>query len=100
MILTGDIIDASEAYRGGLVNKIYPAEELISKAFEIAEKISSKGQIAVELALKSIVSCDEISQTDGEKLEAGLFGKCCGTEDFKEGTSAFLEKRKPVFKNR
>ncbi len=100
LILTGDMIDAAEAYRIGLVNKIYPAEELISKAFEIAEKISSKGQIAVELALKSIVSCDEISQTDGEKLEAGLFGKCCGTEDFKEGTSAFLEKRKPVFKNR
>ena len=94
------MIDASEALRIGLVNKIYPAEELINKAFEMAEKISSKGQIAVQLALKSVSSCDEISQTEGEKLEAELFSKCCGTEDFREGTSAFLEKRKPVFKNR
>ncbi len=100
LILTGDIIDAAEAFRLGLVNKVYPAEELLNKAFELAGKISSKGQIAVKLALKSIVSCDEISQTDGEKLEAELFGSCCRTGDFKEGTAAFLEKRKPDFENR
>jgi len=100
LILAGEMIDAAEAYRIGLVNKVYPPEELMSKAFEMARKISSKGQMAVRLALKSIVSCDEIPQSEGEALEAKLFGSCCGTEDFKEGTSAFLEKRKPEFKNR
>ena len=99
MILTGDMIDASEALRIGLVNKIYPVEELISKAIELAEKISSKGQIAVQMALRAIVSCDDISETEGQNLESSLFAICCGTEDFKEGTSAFLEKRKPNFKN-
>ncbi len=99
LILTGDIIDANEALRIGLVNKVYPDEELMKKAFELAEIISSKAQIAVQLALKSIVSCNEISETDGLLLESALFGNCCGTKDFKEGTSAFIEKRKPDFKN-
>jgi enoyl-CoA hydratase len=99
LILSGDMIDAAEAYRIGLVNKVYPAEDLMNKALEFAGRISAKGQIAVKLALKSIVSCDEVSQLEGEKLEAELFGNCCGTDDFIEGTSAFLEKRKPDFKN-
>lgn len=99
IILTGDLIDANEALRIGLVNKIYPSEELMKKAIEMAEKISSKGQIAVRLALNSIVNCNEISQSAGLNLEAELFGQGCGTEDFKEGTLAFLEKRKPNFKN-
>lgn len=100
LILTGDIIDANEAYRIGLVNKIYPAEELLKKATELAEKISSKGQLAVEYSLKAIVSTNELSESNGLKYEAELFGKCCGTEDFKEGTLAFLEKRKPEFKKK
>jgi enoyl-CoA hydratase len=100
LILTGDIIDANEAYRIGLVNKVYPPEELMTKAVELAEKISSKGQIAVELSLKAIVSTNELPESDGLKFEAELFGKCCGTEDFIEGTSAFLEKRKPEFKKK
>lgn len=100
LILTGDIIDANESLRIGLVNKVYKPEELITKAVELAEKISTKGQIAVELSLKAIVSTNNLSETDGLKLEAELFGKCCSTEDFKEGTSAFLEKRKPEFKKK
>lgn len=100
LILTGDIIDANEALRIGLVSKIYKPEELIDKATELAEKISSKGQIAVELSLKAIISTDNLSEVDGLKYEAELFGKCCSTEDFKEGTSAFLEKRKPEFKKK
>lgn len=99
-ILTGDMIDANEAYRIGLVSKVFAPEELLPKAIEMAEKISSKGQVAVKMSVRAVVSCDELSQKDGQKLEAGLFGVCCGTEDFKEGTSAFLEKRKPEFKNR
>jgi enoyl-CoA hydratase len=99
LILTGDIIDAAEALRIGLVNKVYPREDLLKKTFELADIISSKAQIAVQMALKSIVSCNDISQTEGLNLEASLFGKCCDTKDFAEGTSAFLEKRKSNFKN-
>ncbi|MBU2494380.1 MAG: enoyl-CoA hydratase/isomerase family protein [Bacteroidetes bacterium] len=99
-ILTGDMIDAGEAYRIGLVNKVYPTEELMPKTIDMAEKIASKGQTAVKMSVRAVVSCDELSQKEGQKLEAGLFGVCCGTEDFKEGTSAFLEKRKPNFTNK
>lgn len=99
MILTGDIIDANEALKIGLVNHVYSTEELMIMTVEIAEKISSKGQIAVQMALRAIVSCDDISDAEGQNLESSLFALCCGTEDFKEGTSAFLEKRKPNFKN-
>ncbi|MCX7876679.1 MAG: enoyl-CoA hydratase-related protein [Melioribacteraceae bacterium] len=99
LILTGDLIDAEEAYRIGLVNKIFSPEELISQSKLFAEKIASKGQAAVGFALKSIVSCDELSEDEGQNLESSLFALCCGTDDFKEGTSAFLEKRKPNFKN-
>lgn len=99
LILTGDLIDANEALRIGLVNKIFSSEELMSKATEFAEKISSKGQIAVRKILLAIVSCDELSESDGLNYETKLFSECCGSEDFKEGTAAFLEKRKPNFKN-
>jgi len=99
IILTGEPIDANEAYRIGLVNKIYPAEELLNKAWELAEKIASKSQAAVRLALKAVVSANELTQNEGQLLESSLFAICTGTRDFKEGTSAFLEKRKPNFKN-
>ena len=99
-ILTGDVISAKEAHRIGLVNEIYTEEDLMDKAFEMAQKIASKGQIAVRMAVKSVVACDELSESEGQKLEASLFAACCGSEDFKEGTSAFLEKRKPEFKNK
>ncbi|MBK7630592.1 MAG: enoyl-CoA hydratase/isomerase family protein [Ignavibacteriales bacterium] len=97
MILTADMIDASEALRMGLVNKVYPQSELQSKAFEMAAKIASKGQQAIRFALKSIKVVDEVSSHEGQNMEAAMFALCCGTEDFKEGTQAFLEKRKPVF---
>lgn len=99
-ILTGDMIDANEAYRIGLVNHIYPQNELFSKALEIAKKIASKAQQAVRLAVKAVNIADEVSSKEGQNYEGSLFAICCGTEDFKEGTSAFLEKRKPVFKNK
>lgn len=99
-ILTGDMIDAKEAFRIGLVSHVYPQSELLSVATDIAKKIAGKGQQAVRLALKAINAVNEISLKDGLKLEASLFALCCGTEDFQEGTSAFLEKRKPDFKNR
>ena len=100
LILTGDIIDAQEAFRLGLVNKVYPLIDLLNKAKELANTITSKGQFAVKQALKAINICDEVSYSQGLKYEASLFSLCCGTDDFKEGTSAFLEKRKPTFKNK
>ena len=100
MIFTGDLVDANEALRIGLVNHVYPQAELLPKAIEMANKIASKGQHAVRLALKAINIVDQMSDTEGQKYEASLFALCCGTEDFKEGTNAFLEKRKPNFTNK
>lgn len=98
-ILTGDMIDSSEAFRLGLVNHVYPQAELMPKAIEMANKIASKGQQAIRLAVKAVNIVDEVSCKEGMKYEASLFSLACGTEDFKEGTKAFLEKRKPDFKN-
>lgn len=97
-ILTGDIISANEALRIGLVNQVYPNDELMIKAIEFAEKIASKPQHAVRFAIKAVNAAAQVSLNEGQNYEAVLFGLCCGTEDFKEGTNAFLEKRKPVFK--
>jgi len=99
-ILTGDMIDANEALRIGLVNHIYPQIELMNKTFEMAKKIASKGQNAIRFAIKAVIAANQVSAKEGQNYEASLFALCCGTEDFKEGTSAFLEKRKPEFKNK
>ncbi len=99
-ILTGDMIDSGEAFRIGLVNRVYPQADLLSKAEEMAAKIISKAHHAVRLAIKSVISTKEISQREGLNFEASLFALSCGTEDFKEGTRAFLEKRKAEFKDR
>jgi enoyl-CoA hydratase len=100
MILTGVQVDAAEALRIGLVNKVVPPAELMPRAIAMAQVISSFGQPAIRMALKAVNATQEVSLEEGQKLEASLFGGCCGTQDFHEGTTAFLEKRKPVFKNR
>jgi enoyl-CoA hydratase len=99
LILTGNQIDAQEALRIGLVNRVVPQLELLSAATSIAQLIASKGQIAIRMALKAVNMTTEATLSDGQQLEASLFGVCCDTADFKEGTTAFLEKRKPTFKN-
>jgi enoyl-CoA hydratase len=100
LTLTGDMIDAQEAYRIGLANKVLPLAELLPKTFELCSKILTKGEKAVSLALQAVNYHHSAGIKSGLNMEAALFGICCGTEDFKEGTSAFLEKRKPAFRNK
>ncbi len=97
LILSGEMIDAQEAYRIGLINEVVPAAELISRAETILRKIASNGPIAVKFALEAVNKGLETSQSEGLLLEASYFGLCAATEDKKEGTSAFLEKRIPQF---
>src|SRR6266496_158022 len=100
LILSGETISAQEAYRIGLVNEVVPAAELIPRAEAILKKIASNAPIAVKLALEATNKGLETSQSEGSLLEAAYFGLCAATEDKKEGTSAFLEKRAPRFQGR
>jgi len=100
MILTGAQVDANEALRIGLVNKVVQHAELMDRAGQMARAIASMGQVAIRLSLEAVNATEETTLSEGQKTEATLFGTCCNTEDFKEGTRAFLEKRKPVFHNR
>ena len=100
LILSGEMISAQEAYRIGLVNEIVPAGDLITRAEAILKKIASNAPIAVKFALEAANKGLETSQGEGLLLEASYFGLCAATEDKKEGTSAFLEKRAPQFRGR
>ncbi len=94
------MIDAAEAYRIGLVNKVAPADKLIATAEEILKTIFTKGPVAVKLALEAVNHGLELTLDEGVQLESNLFGLCFSTEDMKEGTKAFIEKRKAEFKGR
>ena len=99
LILTGDQIGAPEAHRLGLVNHIVAGnEDLLPACKQILDKIYTKAPIAVGLAIDCINAV--FTADDGYQAEANNFAHCCRTEDFKEGTAAFLEKRQPVFHNR
>jgi len=97
LILTGEIINAQEAYRIGLVNEVVPASNLIARAEAILKQIFSNAPVAVRYSLEAVNKGLETSQSEGFALEASFFGLCAGTEDKKEGTSAFLAKRAPQF---
>lgn len=98
LIFTTDMIDAEEAYRIGLVNKIYKPEELIQKAKELGKKIMTKGSYAVSLAKLSINNGLNMDTESAYSYENNLWALCFATEDQKEGMKAFVEKRTPDFK--
>lgn len=100
LIFTGDMISAAEAEKIGLVNKVVSQEELMEKAMDLANKIASKGQLAVRYSKKAINRGIETDIETGMALERELFALCFATEDQKEGMTAFVEKRKPNFKNK
>ena len=100
LILSAEMISAQEAYRIGLVNEVVPAADLLTRAEAILRKIASNAPMAVKFALTAVNRGLETSQDEGLLLEASYFGLCAGTEDKKEGTSAFLEKRAPQFSGR
>jgi enoyl-CoA hydratase len=100
LILSGEMISAQEAYRIGLVNEIVRAADLIMRAEAILKKIASNAPIAVKFALEAANKGMDTSQGEGLLLEASYFGLCAATEDKKEGTTAFLEKRAPQFRGR
>ncbi len=100
LIYTGDHIGAEEAYRIGLVDEVYSPEELMPKAKEMAQKIASKGPLAIKAAKEAINTGLYVNLRAGCELEGTLFAGICASEDKAEGTKAFLEKRKPEFKGK
>ena len=100
MMLTGDMIDAETAHRFGLVNHVYEKDELESKTMELANKIAEKAPIALALCKEAVKFASRSNLDEGLRREVDLFAICFSTEDRTEGVSAFLEKRKPVFKGR
>jgi enoyl-CoA hydratase len=100
MIYTGEMVKAEEALRIGLVDKVVAASELLDEAKALAKKLLAKSPIALAVAKRSIDLGMEVDLDRGSAIEAMNFGIACSTEDKNEGTSAFLEKRKPVFKGK
>jgi enoyl-CoA hydratase len=100
LCLTGEMITAEEAQRIGLVNHIYEPGELLPAAEALAKKIIEKAPLAVKYCMEAIERGVEMAQEEGLFLEATLFGLCCATEDMREGTKAFLEKRAAAFKGK
>jgi enoyl-CoA hydratase len=98
LCLTGEMIDAHEALRVGLVQRVVPFDELQGEARRIAGLIASKAPLAVAAAKRAVMDAGSLALDDGLALEALLFGRAVMTDDFREGSSAFLEKRKPDFR--
>ncbi|HTU02394.1 MAG TPA: enoyl-CoA hydratase-related protein [Candidatus Sulfotelmatobacter sp.] len=97
LILTGEIIDAAEAHRIGLVNRVVKAEELLPESLRMADVIASRAETAVRLAKKALQTGLDVDLQSGCALEAEMLARCFATRDQKEGMQAFLEKRKPQF---
>jgi enoyl-CoA hydratase len=100
LILTGEMIDAQEAYRIGLVNKVVPATDLLAESEKLLRGILAMAPLAVRLCLEAVDQGFEMTLDEGLLLEANHFGLLAATNDMKEGTQAFLEKRPPRFEGR
>ncbi|MBV8207299.1 MAG: enoyl-CoA hydratase/isomerase family protein, partial [Acidobacteria bacterium] len=100
LLLAGEMIPASEALRIGLVNEVLPAAELLPRAEAIAAKIIANAPLAVQYCMEAVNKGMEMPLREGLYLEAVLFGLACATEDKREGTTAFLEKRPAQFKGK
>src|SRR6202451_4021851 len=100
IILSGDIIEAAEAYRIGLVDELAPNAQLIERAETLLKKIITNAPLSVKYALEAVNKGLETSVAEGLLIEASLFAVCASTDDKKEGTSAFLEKRAPKFQGK
>jgi enoyl-CoA hydratase len=100
LILSGEVIGAQEAYRIGLVNEVVPNANLIARAEAILKQIISNAPVGVKFSIEAVNKGLDTSVAEGLLIEASLFAVCAATEDKKEGTSAFLEKRAPQFKGR
>ena len=98
LLLTGEMIGAEEALRIGLVNRVVPREQLLPEAFSLLGKMLANGPIALRYTLDAVAAGLEMPLAEAQNLEATLFAVLAGTEDMKEGTKAFLEKRKAEFK--
>lgn len=98
LLLTGAPVTAVEAERIGLVNRVVPAADLLSEARRLAQTLAAQAPVAVRFILEAVHAGLEMSRADGSLHEATLFGLVAATDDMREGTRAFLEKRKPVFK--
>ncbi|AJF05935.1 enoyl-CoA hydratase-related protein [Geoalkalibacter subterraneus] len=99
MILTGEMIDAQEAWRIGLVNKVFPQSELMEQTRALAAKIAKRSLVVTRLSKEVVHHGMELDLARAQELEADLFGLCFSTHDQKEGMGAFLEKRSPQFKD-
>ena len=100
MILTGEIINAQEAFRLGLANHVVPADQLQTKTMEVANRIAEKSPVALRLAKEAVKAASRSNIDEGLRREVDLFALCFSSEDKDEGVSAFLEKRKADFKGK
>jgi enoyl-CoA hydratase/carnithine racemase len=100
LILTGDNLTAQEAFRLNLVNKVVPAGEVLKTAKDLAKKIANKGAVAIAAAMDSIGKARDAELNAGLEIEAANVAKLTATEDAREGITAFLTKRQPVFKDK
>ena len=100
LLMTGEMIDAAEAYRIGLVNRVVPATDLLGAADAVLRQMLANGPLALASCIESVVRGTESSLDDGLTLEANHFALLAGTQDMTEGTQAFLEKRPPAFAGR
>lgn len=100
MIFSGDIIDAAEAERIGLVSKVVPPEQLLSTTMELAKRIAKGPPMAIQYAKEVMYKAQDMDMEATVKLEAVNFAKCMRSEDAREGVRSFLEKREPDFKGR